>query len=71
MTYLIDIILDFPFNFPNGTPARYDSVLEALLYNSSSTILRFHLIAINFPAGSACPGLWCVQQTYIVFAIIN
>ena len=45
--------LGFPFNFINGAPARFDTLLEALLYKSSPTIPRFHLIAINFPAGSA------------------
>jgi len=44
---------DFPFNFLNGTPARVDTIFEALLYNSNPIIPRFHLNFNNFPAGSA------------------
>jgi len=29
------LIRDFPFNFIKGTPARFDTLFEALLYNSS------------------------------------
>jgi len=44
---------DSPFNLINGAPARFYSVLEALLYNSSPTKPKFHLIVNNFPAGWA------------------
>jgi hypothetical protein len=52
--FFISLIRDFPFNFINCTPALFDTLLEALLYNSSHTIPRFHLIINNFPVGSAC-----------------
>jgi hypothetical protein len=43
---------DFAFNFIKGAPARFDTLFEALLYNSRPIIPRFHLIVNNFPAGS-------------------
>jgi hypothetical protein len=45
---------DFPFNFINGSPAHFDTVFEALLYNPSTIMPKLHLNFNNFPVGSAC-----------------
>jgi len=55
---------DFPFDFINGAPARFDTVFEALLHNSSRRrakalatarpiMPQLHLNFTNFPTNSA------------------
>jgi len=54
---------NFPFNFINGTPASFDTLFEALPYNSSST----HLIVNKFPAAVWCPASICLSGCFIGF----
>jgi hypothetical protein len=48
------IIRHFPDDFISGTPVRFDTFLEALLYNSSPLIPRLHLNINSFSPDSAC-----------------
>jgi hypothetical protein len=44
---------DFAFDFINGAPARFDTVFDALLHNSSPIMPQLHLNFTNFPTNSA------------------